>query len=134
MFLNSDLKSLILGYKNKEIFGFNNNIDLFVHNLELNYRLQKNLVPRNEKVKKLSKAKFWVKIMDANNMEFDSKELTFNDFDSISSLFRHLVLKDGHTTNKNIIEKMTHDKKLEIGVAFKKDDILLEDLCFVLDY
>lgn len=53
LFLNSDLKSLILGYKNKEIFGFNNNIDLFVHNLELNYRLQKNLVPRNEKVKKL---------------------------------------------------------------------------------
>ncbi len=38
------------------------------------------------------------------------------------------------STNKNIIEKMTHDKKLEIGVAFKKDDILLEDLCFVLDY
>lgn len=53
LFLNSDLKSLILGYKNKEIFGFNNNIDIFVHNLELNYRLQKNLVPKNEKVKKL---------------------------------------------------------------------------------
>lgn len=53
LFLNNDLKKLILGYKNKEIFGFNNNIDTFVTNLELNYRLQKNLVTRNEKVKKL---------------------------------------------------------------------------------
>ena len=56
-------------------------------------------------IKKLAKAKFWVKIMDANNMEFDSKELTFNDFDSISSLFRHIALKDGQTNENKISTK-----------------------------
>ena len=35
-------------------------------------------------IKKLAKVKFWVKIMDANNMEFDPKELTSHDFDSLS--------------------------------------------------
>lgn len=33
----------------------------------------------------------------------------------------------------DIIE-MIEDKSLEIGIAFKKDDVLLEDLCFVIDY
>lgn len=56
-------------------------------------------------IKKLAKAKFWVKIMDANNMEFDSKELTFNDFDSLSSLFRHIALKDGQTNENKISTK-----------------------------
>jgi hypothetical protein len=36
--------------------------------------------------------------------------------------------------NKDIIEKMISDKHLEIGVAFKNDEILLNDLCFVIDY
>lgn len=56
-------------------------------------------------IKKLAKAKFWVKIMDANNMEFDSKELTFHDFDSLSSLFRHVALKDGQTNENKISTK-----------------------------
>lgn len=38
------------------------------------------------------------------------------------------------STNKDIIEKMIENKNLEIGIAFKKDDVLLEDLCFVIDY
>ena len=38
------------------------------------------------------------------------------------------------STNKDIIEKMIFDKNLEIGVAFKNDEILLNDLCFVIDY
>ena len=88
-------------------------------------------------IKKLSKAKFWVKIMDANNMEFDSKELTFNDFDSISSLFRHLVLKDGHTTDQNFKSKdrqpymeqiLSHfyqpEKAISFEVTLSKEDIL----------
>lgn len=38
------------------------------------------------------------------------------------------------STNKDIIEKMILDKQLEIGVAFNNNDILLNDLCFVIDY
>lgn len=59
-------------------------------------------------IKKLAKAKFWVKIMDANNMEFDDKELTFDDFDSIYDLFMHLALKDGHSNADSI---KTEDKQ-----------------------
>lgn len=87
-------------------------------------------------IKKLAKAKFWVKIMDANKMEFESKELTFNDFDNISSLLRYLVLEDGHTNDQNLIieEKqpyltqiLSHFSKPEKTISFylplNKNDI-----------
>lgn len=34
----------------------------------------------------------------------------------------------------DIIRKMIENKSLEIGIAFKKNDVLLEDLCFTIDY
>ena len=87
-------------------------------------------------IKKLAKAKFWVKIMDANNMEFDSKELTFHDFDSISSLFRHLALKDGQTNENKISTKDSQvyreqikdfffnpEQVISFTVALNKDEI-----------
>lgn len=53
LFLNTDLKNLILGYKDRAIFNADNNIDTFVNNLELNYRLNKKLVEKNIHIKKL---------------------------------------------------------------------------------
>lgn len=73
-------------------------------------------------IKKLAKAKFWVKIMDANNMEFDSKELTFHDFDSISSLFRHLALKDGQTNENKISTKDSQVYREQIKDFFFKPE------------
>lgn len=53
LFLNTNLKNLILGYKDRAMFNAENDIDLFVNNLELHYRLSKNLVAKNDKIKKL---------------------------------------------------------------------------------
>ena len=53
LFLNTDLKQLILGYKDRALFNAENHLDTFVNNLELNYRLNKNLVSKNIKIKKL---------------------------------------------------------------------------------
>lgn len=88
-------------------------------------------------IKKLAKAKFWVKIMDANNMEFEAKEFSFNDFESISSLLRYLILQDGHGNDKNmrIEEKQSYleqvvshfskpEKTISFDVVLNKNDIL----------
>ncbi len=53
LFLNTDLKKLILGYKDRHLFNADNNIDLFVNNLELHSKLTKKLVDNNVKIKKL---------------------------------------------------------------------------------
>lgn len=53
LFLNTDLKNLVMGYKDRSIFNAENNIDTFINNLELNYRLNKKLVDKNIKIKKL---------------------------------------------------------------------------------
>lgn len=36
--------------------------------------------------------------------------------------------------NTDKIKNMIDNKTLEIGIAFKKNDVLLEDLCFTIDY
>lgn len=36
--------------------------------------------------------------------------------------------------NINKIKKMIESKSLEIGIGFKKNGVLLEDLCFTIDY
>lgn len=53
LFLNTDLKQLILGYKDRGLFNAEDHLDTFVNNLELNYRLNKKLVEKNTKIKKL---------------------------------------------------------------------------------
>lgn len=53
LFLNTDLKQLILGYKDRALFNAETHLDTFVNNLELNYRLNKKLVEKNTKIKKL---------------------------------------------------------------------------------
>lgn len=53
LFLNTNLKNLILGYKDRQVFNADNDIDTFVNNLELHYRLSKNLVQKNAKIKTL---------------------------------------------------------------------------------
>lgn len=53
LFLNTDLKQLILGYKDRALFNAEDHLDTFVNNLELNYRLNKKLVEKNTKIKKL---------------------------------------------------------------------------------
>lgn len=88
-------------------------------------------------IKKLAKAKFWVKIMDANNMEFETKEFSFNDFDNISSLVRHLILQDGHTNDQKLLIEAkqpyleqvvshfsTPEKTISFDVLLNKNDIL----------
>lgn len=52
LFLNTSLKNLILSYKDRSIFNAEDNIDIFIDNLELNYRLNKKLVEKNIKIKK----------------------------------------------------------------------------------
>ncbi len=53
LFLNTDLKKLILGYKDRHLFNADTNIDLFVNNLELHSKLSKKLIDNNVKIKKL---------------------------------------------------------------------------------
>lgn len=53
LFLNTDLKQLILGYKDRALFNAEEHLDTFVNNLELNYRLNKKLVEKHKKIKKL---------------------------------------------------------------------------------
>lgn len=53
LFINTDLKKLILGYKDRHLFNADTNIDLFVNNLELHSKLSKKLIDNNVKIKKL---------------------------------------------------------------------------------
>jgi hypothetical protein len=53
----------------------------------------------------------------------------------------HLILNTGNNKyafkvyeNKELIKKMIDEKKLDIGIIFKEHDILIEDLCFTIDY
>lgn len=48
LFLNTDLKNLILAYQDRKIFNADSNVDTFVNNLELNYRLNKKLSLKNK--------------------------------------------------------------------------------------
>lgn len=88
-------------------------------------------------IKKLSKAKFWVKIMDANNMEFESKSYNFEDFDNIKSLFRYIALKDGNTNEEKMTNKQqqpylqeivnhfsTPEKIISFDITLSKKDML----------
>lgn len=55
-------------------------------------------------IKKLAKTKFWVKLWDANNMEFEEKDYSFDSFDCLYDLYQHLILTDGYP-NSEFVEK-----------------------------
>lgn len=73
-------------------------------------------------IKKLAKTKFWVKIMDANNMEFVEKESTYNDFNNLSSLLRDLILKDGNANDQKLITSEKQPYVQKIWDFFKKPE------------
>lgn len=82
-------------------------------------------------IKKLSKAKFWVKIMDANNMEFEEKEQSFDEFENISDLFRYLGLQDGYSNPSNIPikDKQPYFEKI-LSDFYNPDKVISFDLEF----
>lgn len=79
-------------------------------------------------IKSLAKTKFWVKIMDANQMDFVYKDFSFDNFNDISSLFRHLCLSDGHTTEK-ILDTEKQPYFEQILEHFKKDEKIISFDC-----
>lgn len=63
-------------------------------------------------IKKLAKARFWVKLWDANHMEFEEKDDSFDSFDCLYDLYEHLILTDGYA-NSNFVEKKEQQAYLQ---------------------
>lgn len=75
-------------------------------------------------------------LQDIQNNKKHSKLSLISDF-----ITMHLILNTGNNKyafkvyeNKELIKKMIDEKKLEIGIIFKEHDVLIEDLCFTIDY
>jgi hypothetical protein len=62
-------------------------------------------------IKSLVKARFWVKLMDANNIQFEEVIFSMDTFEKLSALYRFVALKNDYKNSENL----SKEDSLKIG-------------------